>query len=558
MPTLSVDPSILSLISTESITTVEDAVVELVTNSIDAYLKSKHVNKVVRITGDPVTNQLIVSDDGPGLSKDEINNYILFFGHSSLDDSSRGVFGRGSKDIVVITKYTDYKSINNGKLNIVRMFPNFTYEILVDDQPTEEESGFHVTMNLNDVNIIDSYLYKSLQQNVYLRNLYIEDNFDIIYNTQKLTYTHPERELVMTFDFPIENYEQYNAKLSLYLLKEPAENPDSESEIQFAGICFHGQSVYEVGGLCPRQLGYDYDYRWHKYARYLQLEISTDAISDLIRKYRLDGPSTLNPVPCLESNRRKGLNRKHPMVISLLKHPYDVFGLGVNLIRDRLDTNVQIEGETKDIWNNIINQVNLNIPLEEQTFAWRSRDDQNVFDSLVGRVGDIEINDDMIDMAFTLENHIKNTSALEGKPPLFFENTGRKEFEIKLVLNEDSSEAYEIIYFTDKNLIKINCLDKSIRPFITIKQSEGSEPIINLDDPRSSISIMNVIRGALVDILTRNKLLRSPKLNITTDHFNTLKSIQRDINTILSPYLGNGFGALKSLSDSIIFTNTHI
>src|SRR4030042_273422 len=99
--TIPVDPRHLKMQSAQAIRSVLDALVELVTNSDDAYGPGEERGKIIitvtRERGER-SGIIVVKDRAGGMTLDEMKQKILRYGAFSAGERRRGFMGRGAKD----------------------------------------------------------------------------------------------------------------------------------------------------------------------------------------------------------------------------------------------------------------------------------------------------------------------------------------------------------------------------------------------------------------------------------------------------------------------------
>ena len=103
---LEVDPRHLKMQSAQAIRSVLDALVELITNSDDAYRalgdeKGRIIIEVTRRRGEK-PGDIVVKDRAGGMTLEEMIEKILKYGSFSASNKSRGFMGRGAKDVVAL------------------------------------------------------------------------------------------------------------------------------------------------------------------------------------------------------------------------------------------------------------------------------------------------------------------------------------------------------------------------------------------------------------------------------------------------------------------------
>lgn len=119
-----VDTRHLKMMSSQAIRSVQDAIVELITNSDDAYReikddKGKIIVTVMRRHGEK-DSEIVVKDRAGGMNCGEMKEKILRYGGYSAKNESRGYMGRGAKDVVALGDAT-FESVKGGYVNCVQI-----------------------------------------------------------------------------------------------------------------------------------------------------------------------------------------------------------------------------------------------------------------------------------------------------------------------------------------------------------------------------------------------------------------------------------------------------
>jgi hypothetical protein len=217
-----------------TIKSVPDALIELITNSMDAYNKSMITPKNIWIfiSG----NKIIVRDNACGLSSNELQKCFLQVGNYTADQTaSRGFFSRGAKDISAIGNLT-FDSIKNGIYSQCKLTTDVYGGITIADIPATDVlrntygmlgdmSGLQVTIDLlpNFQNSNLSIICRVLQHTAQLRDIMVDSN-NFIYcsllddpsTTNRLSYTYPNGSLILDLTYNVPSYEQYSARFVIY------------------------------------------------------------------------------------------------------------------------------------------------------------------------------------------------------------------------------------------------------------------------------------------------------------------------------------------------------
>ena len=299
------------------------ALIELITNVDDAY--DGKGNGYIEISylksNDPYKGVFIVRDKAGGLDGSRMEEAFTNLGDKNqkavADMGTRGLFGRGAKDIAALGK-ARFISISNGKLSSLQINHRGEYEMdFFDDAPTDEsrietglkegESGLTAELYVHERHRVPSApdMVEKLETNVQLRDL-INRN-EVIYfdertkSKKRLVGMVPVGDLVLDETITIPRY-KLPIRLSIYRL--PTKELGSVNAYSRHGIIVSGRgatyentflhlsSRQEIGWFCGR--------------------IDAPEIHDLSRAVdEEDGLNELNPTRVI-SRSREGLVREHP------------------------------------------------------------------------------------------------------------------------------------------------------------------------------------------------------------------------------------------------------
>ena len=335
-----VDRRHLKMQSAQAIRSVLDALVELITNSDDAYRGNgildeggKIIIEVTRRRGEQ-PSCLIVKDRAGGMTLEEMKERILRYGAFSAQQKSRGFMGRGAKDIVALGN-ARFESVKNNKINRVEITNEFRRRIYKPRNAKQEDykefglkperGGMRVQLEVDKAHTVPQHesLCRELSRHYTLRDIVGRREVRIVDartgQETTLRYTPPEGELVVDepkhFDPP---YQDAVARLQIF--RGGTELP---TELQQGIIICDAYTVHQVTRFSP-DLDQDSEGRRFfgrldcDYIRTLQLEFED------FRK-RNEKPPLNNPVDIVDPNRRKGLDYEgHPFVKKLFNWAEDL------------------------------------------------------------------------------------------------------------------------------------------------------------------------------------------------------------------------------------------
>lgn len=318
-----------------SVKTIEDALVELITNSIDAYKKTQYTQRKIDIE---ITNPgtLVVRDYALGLDASQLDDCFLNVGNFTASDTSRGFFSRGAKDISAIGNVY-FTGIKNNSIAQAFLNTDAYGEITLQDTPITPEyrSEFKIPDPLNglttELDLLPTYqnidvanLAKSIAKIATLRDILVDPNSLItlyelntngnILSQYNLSYTYPNATNILDIQFNVPGYTQYTARFTINQTATPIPQPSAETKLEFGFLIKDNTSVYEVDTLDGR-------FRWNPYINYLYGYLYCDGIHALLLDYDANGPSTANPFPVIDPSRITGVNNSHPFIIALFSIP---------------------------------------------------------------------------------------------------------------------------------------------------------------------------------------------------------------------------------------------
>jgi hypothetical protein len=304
------------------------ALIELITNVDDAYngQGDGQIEIVFNKSAEPYKGVFIVRDKAGGLNGTRMEEAFTNLGDKNqkaiADMGTRGLFGRGAKDIAALGR-ARFLSIHKGKFSSLEINSRGEYQMdFFDDVPTEEayvdtnlsstESGLTAELYVHDRHRIPSAseMIEKLQANVQLRDL-INRNEVTYYDERTKTLKRleglaPTGELVLDIDIPIAKY-KLPVHLTIYRL--PAKEVGSLNGYSRHGIVISGRgATYEnsflhlsskegIGWFCGR--------------------LDAPEIHDLSRAVDEEGGrNDLNPSRVI-SRSRDGLVREHPYWVAL-------------------------------------------------------------------------------------------------------------------------------------------------------------------------------------------------------------------------------------------------
>lgn len=321
-----------------TIKSVEDAMVELITNCIDAYGSSRSFDgkeKLVYIDYNIDQHIITVADNAIGMHADVMEKCFLSVGNYTNTEGSRGFFSRGAKDVSAIGDL-HFKSIKDGKYSSC-VLNNEAYGSILDNrvEATDEHyelcsiprgkngvsvslkllPNFHVKSPELITNVKDISSLRSIFTNKDIRVHFAttNDQKDIFFDTI-IKYEEPKGHMLMDVTYDIPGYPDHSARFVIYKALMPIPEPQKENKMKFGFLIKDDTTDYEVSTIDKR-------FRWKPHMNMLYGYLQCNGINELLLDYDKNGASPKNPMPIIDPSRLTGINIEHPFVNSLLSIP---------------------------------------------------------------------------------------------------------------------------------------------------------------------------------------------------------------------------------------------
>lgn len=304
---------------------IDRALVELITNADDAYGDvagpiEVHIDSAV----EPFTFIATVTDRAIGITAgDMISAFTTMGGRSSKlnkGGSSRGLFGRGAKDVAVFGKVI-FKAIKDGKYSELELTNDGDYNFSAEDMPATAENYNMLGLNEGENGLSASvFVQKSidfpkpidlqaqLRNNAQLRDLILRREVNFYDFRQpslsgRLVSSLPIGSVIFETEFSLPGF---SGKTKLVLRKLPEAQSGSISETSAHGILVKtGMSTIEntLFGLENRPG-----------SKLIAGEVLVPQIIDVVKKeLELDSDSAFS----ILTKNRDGLQKKHPLYAAL-------------------------------------------------------------------------------------------------------------------------------------------------------------------------------------------------------------------------------------------------
>jgi hypothetical protein len=333
---------------------VVDAVVELVTNSNDAYESTDIKVKKTCIHVDIHNRELIVTDNALGMTGEEMLQKLSIVGNYTANETSRGFFSRGAKDINGIGN-VEFTAIRDGKLSCLTLGYDDSFKLTRENENVTllaredlgiPENGFHVRVKLLDfVKIPTLHSIANLPKFISLRDIFQDPsnfvcgkitakNGVVVFDDRLIYERKPVKDLLL-FDEEITLQPDGWPKEATFTMKlweyEDTLAEENYREFREYGVIIKSKyAVHEITGF--------YSDIEHK-CRKIIGEIKCDYIDTLMSEYDSGNRSEHNAIPVVTSDRI-GLNRYHPFTKALFKMGHAILStIIVKMYSVELDNN---------------------------------------------------------------------------------------------------------------------------------------------------------------------------------------------------------------------------
>lgn len=553
------------IIRQTSVTTPVHALVEFITNSIDAY-NSVDPEKTIKwkidieVQRDPQNSWITIRDQAKGMTSLEMQNKLLTVGEYTAESTSRGLFGRGAKDASFLGN-TYFHAIKDDKYSAVSIHKDNTgYLIHTDIDVTSEirqelgigKNGMLVKLELS-FGILPKLkdLFIRTRKNIFLRDIVTAKHIDIHFKgTQIITdswinqenscsqetfekyfwYEYPLAKKVISYDYEVNGYPGVKAKFELYQSETQIKNPRVEDELEYGITVSSDTSVYEVGALYYQDPTVT-NYRWNPNLKYLYGRLTCPSIDTLAREAGENRLNDKNPYILIDPNRRDGLSKTHPFVKALYEIPYRTLEVAINSVQDIRDSNLITGGDVDEIMSELSSFLSDNIISDDMLFTWRSKTDHENLTKVARAIQNVEIDPEFLGLSKKELESFKFKAKKEYVP----RRKHKPRVVVKFADDDTMEDPYEIQYFPHKIVIKLNFNYPDIKPFCSLVDGN-----LEFQKPgKAMIAINGHLSNVLSKILLRQEILHTQaEINLTTDQlqelYNRELQVRKTINNGLT------------------------
>ncbi len=356
-----VDPRVKMQTSSESMPSVFEALVELITNVDDseeriAISKNERSYKgKILIEHKRGKEETIykIKDSAEGMSYEDICNNFKRYGTRQAGSATRGYAGRGAKDIVSIGPVT-IKSIKNNLYSEAELYnrtktpfqpvhknvkvkPHHRLDIGI-----KRGSGSCISFKFDPrdddrsrYNTISDTIIRKLPNHYALRSILNDKNGTLSCNYKKekgnaikLTHTIPKADLIYEEEFYINEYKRFkeDAKVSFKLFRSDVSLESQDNDPKFRQ---YGIFVYSKKACHENTLFNNSSIENSSEAKYYYGTIQTNLINALLDEFeeilqsndvQINYPDD-NPSAIIDLRRLGGLSKKHPATKLIYKKP---------------------------------------------------------------------------------------------------------------------------------------------------------------------------------------------------------------------------------------------
>jgi len=511
---LELDYRMYQYIRNNAITNIYDAIVELLTNCIDAYSTVPEISKNVIIEYSETNRNLKIIDNAIGLTGERMETAFLTVGTYLSDEQKRGHFSRGAKDISAIANVT-FTAIKDNKISQCKILSNGTGAMIITNKDVtgEERNTYHIPLNglsveLDLVESLELDLdWNLLKKHYALRDILGDSSINVQVNEIdsnnqfRLQYSQPNLEKIVGVEYQVPYY-NVPATFEVWLDRNGVLHQDENQKFSENGFLVKSfNTIYENSTLNSRFISR------HPKFEMLTGVLKCDYINDLLKDYETNGPSDRNPIPIIDTSRLVGLSKSHPFTKHLLRLPQERV--------THILTELQYENSDQQ------KKVNLSELLA-------SLDDlrilgQEIFDKLnIELISDLYVFGD--DKPLEL-NDVQHTGEEEDLPFSRERINSRRNRQRDNIENLMKTAAKLDVNFTDKTFtgkFEYSVSNEGIRINIPLENSvvkrylgTEEEGYPGRNDTRFLVTLADMITESFTEILTDNEMAQTDTNNLT-------------------------------------------
>lgn len=553
------DPRFYAVNKQSAITREVHALVEIITNSVDAYksLVSYFQNEFfidIEVINIEERKFIKVTDYAKGLSATEMQQKLLTIGAYTADHTSRGVFGRGFKDSSVICKTMYASAFKDNKFSQCELYTYTGGKVNVSDvEATPElreqygipENGMQVHLDdvIPEVELLTT-LVDSLRKNIHLRNILQDEQFHITIRGEDKTGVHPKKRIVYTppkgrelyrGPITIKGYENYKATFIINKSEKVIKNPKKPDELEYGIMIGSTKSVFDIGGLyyVPKE-GHVSDHRYNSSIKYIYGQLICDGIDELIKDASNGKLDSKNPRVMIDPSRRGGIDKEHPFTAALFEQPNKILSVFLKAVQDEADNYDLNVGDIQGALDIMGEYMSKYLDPETVLYTWRSKEDHQALLGTAEAFANAEFDQEFLGIN---KDQIKELNS-KGQVKVVLESkkSVKKPITIRLTSDENMEDAYDVFYYPEQTVIKINARYPTIKPFININDNGTVE----LKNPgKATVSIGSLMTESFSEMLLRQYAMRGEFSNVTTDQLSEVNVVKKQISASIAPDIAN-------------------
>lgn len=543
------------IIRQTSIRTIQEALVELITNCDDAYqtFPTKKIIIIEVIRREDYVDILVI-DQAKGMTKDEMVEKLLTVGNFTAHNQARGMMGRGAKDCSFLGDIT-FSCIKTDILNELVIHQDRTADFIISNYKVSNQerlkyrivnNGCHVKLSVKS-SLVPSIndLKNSLENNIYLRTLLTDENIILLLQerainfNERLQYIYPDRILLIKCDYEIPEYDTI-AHLEIYKSNTEMKHSFKPDETQYGILVGSGRSVYECSGLYYQDKDKPIqDLFWNPNIKYISGILTCSHLDKLAREASNGNLNDKNPYIIIDPNRRAGIIKDHPFTIALYSKAYNILSIIIDRLQDDKDDGLLENGSAQDIFAGLNSLINDLLPAENFLYTWRTRETQEKLNILSKtNLSNLELNDKFLGLKWEDLQNLKEKQYLP--------TSNNSNFKIGFTNDKNLKTSYQIIYLPQHIQIKININDPSLKNYITIEDDH----VEFLNNERVLTSVGFILMDATLNMLFRRQILDGKTSTIDINGFNEYlfhnSDARHNISTKIFEHIYSGIDILSA------------
>lgn len=513
-----------NIVRQASVRNVYEALVELVTNSADAYQRAGLDRRDIRISvvrGEPRTLVRVIDQAG-GMEGAAMVRALLTVGGYTAGGESRGMMGRGSKDCSNIGDVC-FTSVHGDLLNQIIIYQNMSADHLISDQAATAEDrafygikheGFVAELRLAPSLVPDlDTLHSKLCKTVSLRRLLTDVNYTVVLEEnetlRRVQYSYPERRSVISCEYDIP---EYNTKATLQLFYSEEEIPFAPAgEMEYGALVCSDSAVYECSAFYYATPGVQ-DYIWSPNIRHISGMLHCADIDRIAREAANGQLTAANPFLCIDSNRRTGLVKEHPFTKALFSEAYKVLEIVLNRVQDARDDELLDSGGARDFFDSLNSMIEGLLPPESTLYTWRSKKDHQNLAEVAAVVKNVQVDSEFLGLTWEEIQNLTSDKYLNIDESTSVQNT----FRISFTDSRDLKTPYQVLYLPGRISLKINALDPSICDFLRVV--DGKVEFIN--SGKALVGVGNMVSEATTNMIVRRRIMAGKTSALDISSFN--------------------------------------